>query len=144
MNLEDEAQRLLAQGRVAEAEQAFDRLLESAPDNVGALNAVALSAARTGDLPRALTLIERAVHERFVHGNHAIAVTHRCCRNDCRDGGTHTVGQTCTPTDDCGPGLVCTVSGTATAGTCKKWCRVGTNDCGGTTACNGFQTKIAV
>ncbi len=61
MNLEDEAQRLLGEGRVAEAEEAFHRLLEISPDNVRALNAVALSSARTGDLPRALTLIERAV-----------------------------------------------------------------------------------
>jgi hypothetical protein len=63
---------------------------------------------------------------------------------DCAKGGTRTVTQACTPTDDCGPTLVCTVSGTATAGTCKKWCRVGTNDCGGTTACNGFQTPVKV
>ena len=63
---------------------------------------------------------------------------------DCAKGGTRTVTQACTPTDDCGPGLVCTTSGTGTAGSCKKWCRVGTNDCGGTTACNGFQTKVMV
>ena len=63
-------------------------------------------------------------------------------QTDCAKGGTHTVGQACTPTDDCGPGLVC--AGTAAGGTCKKWCRVGTNDCGGTVACNGFQTKIMV
>jgi hypothetical protein len=63
---------------------------------------------------------------------------------DCAAGGTRTVTQVCTPTDDCGPGLVCTLSGTATDGTCKKWCRVGTNDCGGTVACNGFQTKVMV
>lgn len=63
---------------------------------------------------------------------------------DCAAGGTKTAGQACSPTDDCGPGTVCTVTGTATAGTCKKWCRVGTTDCGGTTACSGFGTKVIV
>jgi hypothetical protein len=63
---------------------------------------------------------------------------------DCVKGGTRTVGQVCTPTDDCGPTLVCTLTGTATSGNCRKWCRVGTNDCGGTTACNGFSTKVMV
>jgi hypothetical protein len=61
---------------------------------------------------------------------------------DCAAGGTQAVGQTCSPTADCGPGLVCTTAGAVTS--CKKWCRVGTADCGGTTACNGFQTKIMV
>ena len=63
---------------------------------------------------------------------------------DCASGGTKTAGQACSPADDCGPGVVCTLTGTATAGTCKTWCRVGTNDCGGTTACTGFQTKVIV
>lgn len=63
---------------------------------------------------------------------------------DCVTGGVRTVNQACTPADDCGPGLVCTLTGTATTGSCKKWCRVGTNDCGGTTACSGFQTKVVV
>lgn len=63
---------------------------------------------------------------------------------DCQAGGTRTLGQTCTPDDDCGPALVCVVTGSATTGTCKKWCRVGTNDCGGSVTCGGFQTKIMV
>lgn len=62
---------------------------------------------------------------------------------DCALGGTKAVNAACT-NDDCGPGLVCTTSGTATAGSCKKWCRVGTTDCGGTTACTGFGTKVMV
>jgi hypothetical protein len=65
-------------------------------------------------------------------------------QTDCVMGGTHTAGQACSPTEECGPGHVCTVTGTATTGTCKKWCRVGTNDCGGTTVCNGFGTKVIV
>ena len=35
---------------------------------------------------------------------------------DCATGGTRTVNQTCTPTDECGPGLVCTLTGTADHG----------------------------
>jgi hypothetical protein len=62
---------------------------------------------------------------------------------DCSKGGNRAAGQVCTPTDECGPGLVC--AGTAAAGnTCKRWCRVGTTDCGGAIACNGFQTKVMV
>ena len=63
---------------------------------------------------------------------------------DCAMGGTRTVGQSCTPTDECGPGLVCALTGTATTGACRKWCRVGKTDCGGTTTCSGFQTKVIV
>jgi aspartate beta-hydroxylase len=61
MNLEDEAQFLLRQGKVAEAEKLFERLLDTAPDHVQALNAIALSALRNGNGSRALQLIERAV-----------------------------------------------------------------------------------
>jgi len=60
---------------------------------------------------------------------------------DCAKGGTRTVGQTCGATDLCGPGTVC--AGNATVGnTCRKWCRVGTNDCGGAVACTSFTTKV--
>lgn len=60
MNSADDAQQLLRQGRFAEAEKAFERVLENAPDNVEALNAVALARARNGDLRGALSLLERA------------------------------------------------------------------------------------
>jgi hypothetical protein len=63
-------------------------------------------------------------------------------KTDCQSGGTRTVNQACTPTDECGPSLVCV--GSAGASTCKKWCRVGTNDCGGTTVCGSFSTKVMV
>ena len=60
---------------------------------------------------------------------------------DCAKGGTRTVSQTCTPTDDCGPTLVC--AGNATTGnTCRKWCRVGMTDCGGAVVCNAFNPKV--
>jgi hypothetical protein len=63
---------------------------------------------------------------------------------DCVAGGIRTVGQTCSPTDDCGPALICAVAAGSTSGVCKKWCRVGTADCGGTLICNPFGTKVKV
>jgi hypothetical protein len=62
---------------------------------------------------------------------------------DCQEGGTRLQGQTCSPTDDCGPGLVC-VKPSVGSDTCKRWCRVGTNDCGGSTQCQSFATKVFV
>jgi len=44
-----QAQQLLRQGRVTEAEQAFQKILESEPDHIQALNVVALVAFRGGN-----------------------------------------------------------------------------------------------
>jgi hypothetical protein len=63
-------------------------------------------------------------------------------KTDCQEGGTMGVNQTCD--SDCGPGLVCTIQGTGTTGTCKRWCRVGTNDCGGAAVCSGFSPAVVV
>jgi aspartate beta-hydroxylase len=60
MSLATEAQELLRQGRIPEAESAFARLLEQNPDHLEALNVVALSALRTGNIQRAVGLLERA------------------------------------------------------------------------------------
>jgi aspartate beta-hydroxylase len=57
----EEAQRLLSQGRVAEAQSAFANLLELDPGNAEALNFMALAALREGDLKKALALIEKAL-----------------------------------------------------------------------------------
>jgi hypothetical protein len=62
---------------------------------------------------------------------------------DCQEGGSRTENQTCSPSDDCGPGLVCITPSTG-SDTCKRWCRVGTNDCGGSAVCRGFSTKVMV
>lgn len=64
---------------------------------------------------------------------------------DCQKGGTRTENQTCSPTDDCGPALVCVdiTQGGAKSSLCKRWCRVGTADCGGST-CGSFSTKVMV
>lgn len=62
---------------------------------------------------------------------------------DCQEGGTRAENQTCSPTDDCGPGLVCVKPATG-SDACKRWCRVSTNDCGGTAQCRGFSTKVIV
>jgi aspartate beta-hydroxylase len=55
-----EARRLLDSGRIAEAERAYLSVLESEPDNVEALNVVALAALGDGRAPHALGLLERA------------------------------------------------------------------------------------
>ncbi len=52
---------MLQQGRLAEAERLFERTLETVPNDVQALNVVALGALRTGDLQRARRLLDRAV-----------------------------------------------------------------------------------
>jgi aspartate beta-hydroxylase len=60
MSSAHEARRLLADGRIAEAESAYERLLETAPDNIEALNIVALAALRSARVSRALELLKRA------------------------------------------------------------------------------------
>ena len=60
---------------------------------------------------------------------------------DCYLGGTAALGASC-DTVDCGPALVCVTSGSTN--TCKKWCKVGSTDCGGSTTCTGFSTKEMV
>jgi aspartate beta-hydroxylase len=59
MSLE-QAQLLLREGRIAEAERAFAAILAQEPDHVQALNVMALVALRSADLGSALALIERA------------------------------------------------------------------------------------
>jgi aspartate beta-hydroxylase len=61
MSTSAEAKSLLRQGRVAEAEQLYEQLLQHAPDDVEILNAVALASLRRADLQRSLVLLERAV-----------------------------------------------------------------------------------
>jgi aspartate beta-hydroxylase len=60
MSIAAEAQELLRQGRIPEAEAAFRRVLEAAPDHVEALNVVALSALRSGRARQAVELLDRA------------------------------------------------------------------------------------
>jgi aspartate beta-hydroxylase len=60
MDLAAEAQELLRQGRIPEAEAAFSRVLEASPHHVEALNVLALSALRGGRVPQALDLLHRA------------------------------------------------------------------------------------
>jgi aspartate beta-hydroxylase len=57
----EEAQLLLHQGKVAEAERAFAAILDKDPDNIPALNVMSLRALRTSDLKTALSHIERAL-----------------------------------------------------------------------------------
>ncbi len=60
MSLAAEAQELLRQGRIPEAESAFARLLEKAPNHIEALNVLALSALRSGRAQQAVDLLHRA------------------------------------------------------------------------------------
>jgi len=55
-----EAQRLLREGRIAEAERACEAVLEKSPDDIEALNVVALASVRDGKAFRAVALLERA------------------------------------------------------------------------------------
>ncbi|MEP7244713.1 MAG: aspartyl/asparaginyl beta-hydroxylase domain-containing protein [Gammaproteobacteria bacterium] len=57
----EQARQLLRQGRIAEAEPLFARVLEAEPGNVEALNTLGLAAIRHGNLPGALDLLRRAV-----------------------------------------------------------------------------------
>ena len=60
MTTSDEARRLLREGRVAEAERLSEAVLERFPDDVEALNIVALAAVRNGQPDRAMAMLERA------------------------------------------------------------------------------------
>lgn len=55
-----EAQRLMQQGKFAEAERAYAAVLERSPDHVEALNALAIGALRQGQQERALDMLTRA------------------------------------------------------------------------------------
>ena len=67
MTMLTEAQRLLREGRTAEAERAFEAQLVRSPDDVEALIVVALAALRDAKPARAGTLLEHAV--RIAPGN---------------------------------------------------------------------------
>ncbi len=56
----EQADRLLRQGQIADAERAFERVLEDDPDNTRALGALALRALRLGRHAEALALARRA------------------------------------------------------------------------------------
>jgi tetratricopeptide (TPR) repeat protein len=56
-----EARELLKQGRIVEAERVYERVLDASPNDVEALNMVALAEQRQGRIPKALELLNRAV-----------------------------------------------------------------------------------
>jgi aspartate beta-hydroxylase len=55
-----EAQRLLREGRIADAERAAEAMLQRSPDDVEALTVVALAAMRGGRTDRAVAMLEHA------------------------------------------------------------------------------------
>lgn len=59
------------------------------------------------------------------------------------DGTVRTAGQTCSDTQECGPGTVCASTGSS-GNTCHKWCKVGSTDCGGSVQCLSFSTPVKV
>jgi aspartate beta-hydroxylase len=61
MSASSQAQQLLREGRIAESEQLYEQILEASPDDVEALNVIALSALRRRDFTRAGALLQRAV-----------------------------------------------------------------------------------
>jgi aspartate beta-hydroxylase len=61
MNASVQAQQLLRAGQIAEAERAYERVLQQSPDDAEALNVLALGALRRRDFPLALQLVGRAV-----------------------------------------------------------------------------------
>ena len=73
-----EARRLLEDGRIDEAERAYQSVLEAAPDNVEALNVVALGALRDGRVARALELLKHAAaaHAKDAVTQHHLARAH--------------------------------------------------------------------
>ena len=62
--------------------------------------------------------------------------------SDCYSAGTKGLNQVCVYADDCQAGYGCVGFGGGTY-RCKKWCRVGQSDCGGTT-CAGFSPALVV
>ena len=89
MSTVNEARRLLREGRVAEAERACETVLERFPDDVDALNIVALAAVRDGKPVRAVAMLERATSldpanaVSFHHLGVGVAapIPHRCPRS---------------------------------------------------------------
>ncbi|MBX3206774.1 MAG: hypothetical protein KF764_17015 [Labilithrix sp.] len=61
---------------------------------------------------------------------------------ECQAGGTRRAGETCSPTEECGPALVCTTS--SAGSTCKRWCRVGRTDCADGKTCAAFASEVNV
>ncbi len=59
----EHARTLIRQGRMAEAEQAYARLLERDPDHVEALNVLAMAALKRSDPQRAVGLLEHAARQ---------------------------------------------------------------------------------
>lgn len=84
MTSTSEPLQLLREGRLAEAERAYERVLERAPNDLQALNIVALAALRNGRPRRALDLLERAikVDDRDAPTQFHLARAHEAAGND--------------------------------------------------------------
>lgn len=67
---------------------------------------------------------------------------------DCQRGGSGAEHDACNHDDKCGPGLVCITTTPAAGGaptsSCRRWCRVGQNDCTGGKTCVGLKAEVKV
>jgi aspartate beta-hydroxylase len=74
----ESARRLAGEGRLGDAEHAFTAVLEAAPDDVEALNFVAMCAQARGQVSEAVALLERALaaDPDYPATLHALALTH--------------------------------------------------------------------
>ena len=68
-----DARELLRTGRIAEAERVYEQVLDQSPDDIEALNVVAMAALRGGQAARALQLLEHAAR---VDPSHAVTRNH--------------------------------------------------------------------
>jgi aspartate beta-hydroxylase len=68
-----DARELLRSGRIAEAERVYEQVLDQSPDDIEALNVVAMAALRGGQAARALQLLEHAAQ---VDPAHAVTRNH--------------------------------------------------------------------
>ena len=61
---------------------------------------------------------------------------------ECQSGGSRKEGETCSPEEECGPGLGCVTAGDES--TCRRWCRLDADDCGPNMECTGFSPEVLV
>ncbi len=75
-------------------------------------------------------------------GGNAVCIIDPDGNTECQTGGTKKEGEECSPADPCGPALACATADKKSA--CRRWCRLGEDDCGGDKTCVGFAPAIEV
>ena len=73
----------------------------------------------------------------------AVCIIDQDGNTECQSGGgSRKEGETCSPEEQCGPGLGCVTS--EDESTCRRWCRLAEDDCGAGQACTGFSPEVLV